>query len=182
MPIRVTNGQSITAAPPKLGAKVLTVPQIKQEQTQWCWAACADMVLHYYGNAGVRQCDFANWLFAQSACCNVPSSSLCNKPCAIGDVCRVYNQWGIQCSYTGSSVAFATLQSEVNADRPVEVGYAWNGGNGHVAVIRGWDVNATGPFLAVNDPAYGSGGVYYSGLLTAYGLGTWRWTWTGLRR
>lgn len=182
MPLRVTKGKTIIPAPPLLGAKSLNVPQIKQEQTQWCWAACADMVLDYYGNAGARQCDFVNWLFAQSSCCNVPSSSLCNKPCAVGDVCRVYNQWSLNCFNTASSVPFATLQSEINAERPTEVGYAWSGGGGHVAIIRGWDFNATGPLLLVNDPYYGSGGVYYTDLLTAYGLGTWQWTWTGIRR
>jgi len=182
MPLRQRHGTQIVFSPPRLGAKSLSVPQINQEQTQWCWAACADMVLHYYGNSGVRQCDFANWLFGQTGCCASPSSPVCNQPCAVNDVQRVYTQWGILSAPSSGTVPFSTLEFEINGDRPVEVAYAWTGGGGHVAVVSGWDRNATGPFVRINDPAYGSGGVYYSDLLTAYGLGTWFYTWTGIRR
>lgn len=182
MPLRVTNGRTIRFAAPPLGAKTLNVPQINQEQTQWCWAGCADMVLHYYGNQGIRQCDLANFLFGLSGCCSSPSSTLCNQPSPVPDISRVYSNYGIRSTHSAGTVTFATLQSEINADRPVEVAYAWSGGGGHAAIVRGWDRNSTGPFLRVNDPAYGSGGVYYSDLLTAYGQGTWFYTWTGIRR
>jgi hypothetical protein len=171
----------IQVVPPALGGAALNVPEIKQEQTQWCWAACAQMVLRFYGNGAVRQCEFANWLFGQSGCCQAPGTSLCNRPCQVTDVVRVYAAWAKTCSYVPSNVAFATLQAEINAGRPVEVGYRWNGGGGHVAIVCAWDINATGPFLRVNDPWYGSGGVYYSNLLTAYGLGSWQWTWIAIR-
>lgn len=182
MPLRVPKGRPINFVPPPLGAKSLNVPQIAQEQTQWCWAACADMVLHYYGNTGIRQCELANWLFGLPGCCSNPSSSLCNRPCQVADVSRVFMNYGVRSSGGNGTVSFSTLQFELNGDRPVEVAYSWNGGGGHVAIVRGWDQNSTGPFLRVNDPAYGSGGVYYSDLLTAYGLGTWFYTWIGIRR
>lgn len=182
MPLRQAKGKPITFVVPPLGGKTINVPQIKQEQSLWCWAACAEMVLHYYGNAGVRQCDFANWLFGQSGCCSSPSSSVCNRTCVVADVQRVYTQWGIRCSLTNGTVSFSTLQFEINGDRPVEVAYQWEGGGGHVAIVRGWDRINTQPFVRVNDPAYGSLGVYYAELLAAYGFGTWFYTWTGIRR
>jgi len=181
VPLRTPQTRSIPITRLRAG-KTIPVPMIKQEQTQWCWAGCADMGLDYYGNAGIRQCDLANWAFGLSGCCSTPSSSLCNQGLPDAKISQLWTAYGIQNSYTASSVPFATLQSENNANRPVEVAYSWNGGGGHVAIVRGWDQNATGPFLLVNDPAYGSGGVYYSNLLTAYGLGVWDATWTGLRR
>ena len=170
MPLRVIQRKPINFGTPPLGARTINVPQIPQQQTQWCWAACADMVLHYYGNTEVQQCDFANWLFGLSGCCSSPSSELCNRPCRVADVSGVYSNWSIRGTPMNRTVSFSTLQSEINAGRPVEVAYQWRGGGGHVAIICGWDTNSTGPFVRVNDPAYGSGGVYYSELLNAYGL------------
>lgn len=181
MPL-TSNRFKVVVSAPSLGNVSLPVPQIAQEQTQWCWAACADMVVHYYGNTAARQCEFANWLFGQSNCCASPGSSACNRPCQINDVSRVFSRWGIRSNYSGGSVSFGTLRSEVDSSRPVEVGYAWNGGGGHVALVTGWIVVSGGNALRVNDPAYGSGGVYYNKLLTAYDMGQWRWTWTGIRR
>lgn len=182
MVIRVRSRTKIAPSAVLLGAGPLSVPMIKQEQTQWCWAACSDMVLHYYGNPGVAQCEFANWLFSQSACCNVPSSSLCNRPCQVQDVSRVYSNWSVKSSLVMSTVPFATLDSEVAASRPVEVAYAWNGGGGHVALVTQTAVVSSRSVVRVNDPAYGSGGVSYDDLLTAYGMGRWFATWTGIRR
>jgi len=182
MAIRTQKRLKILATIPPVGAGPLNVPMIKQEQTQWCWAGCADMTLHYYGNSGVRQCDFANWLFGQSACCSVPSSSLCNRGCQVGDVSKVYSNWGIRSTLVNSNVPFGTLSLEVSASRPVEVAYAWNGGGGHVALVVQTDTINGRSVVRVNDPAYGSGGVYYDDLLNAYGMGRWFATWTGIGR
>lgn len=179
MPLRVSPGKPIAPAPPPLGAKVLNVPLIMQEQTQWCWAACADMVLHYYGNVAVRQCDLANWLFGLSDCCSVPSSSLCNRPCQVSDVCRVYNAFGLRC-YSGSgTISFGAIQFEIDQNRPLEPGLAWTGGGGHVVIVRGYYDDGK---VHVNDPWYGQGAITYADLVNAYGLGTWFWTFTDLRR
>lgn len=51
-----------------VGATVLPLPEIDQETDNWCWAACTQSVLNYYGHfdgvAGenVRQCNFAEEL------------------------------------------------------------------------------------------------------------------------
>ena len=182
MPIRVKDRTKIPAPAVTLGAGPLNVPMIKQEQTQWCWAGCADMVTHYYGNPGVAQCDFANWLFSQSLCCGAPSSSLCNNPCKGTDVSRVYSNWGINSALTSSTVSFSTLDWEISNSRPVEVAYKWTGGGGHVALVIQTGVVNNQQAVRVNDPAYGSGGVLYNDLLNAYGQGTWILTWTDIRR
>jgi hypothetical protein len=100
----------------------------------------------------------------------------------VNDVSRVYSQWGIRSALTGSSVSFSTLDWEVSSSRPVEVAYLWAGGGGHVALVIQTGVVNNQQAVRVNDPAYGSGGVLYSDLLTAYGLGTWFATWTDIRR
>jgi len=180
MPLRVHKGYPVTVAPSILDPIILPIFQIYQDQTQWCWAACADMVLNYYGAHNFHQCDCANWLFGLSICCDVPSSFICNQPCNIGDVCSLYDRWGLRCSYTEGSVLLATLQFELNHDRPVEIGYAWNGGGGHVILVTGWFKTSTDVVLVIKDPTTGSGTSLYKNLLTAQGKGTWQWTWTNL--
>jgi hypothetical protein len=82
---------------------------------------------------------------------------------------------------TESGNIYGFKPEDIDRARPVEVGYTWNGGGGHVATVRGWAQDANGLFVRVNDPIYGSGGVYYSNLLNPYGLGMWDATWTNLR-
>ena len=182
MLLRVTQGRPIQFGMPLLGARTLNVPQIAQEQRYWCWAACTDMVLHYYDNPDARQCEFANWLFQQTQCCEDPTSPACDRGCYANQVAAVYGNWNILSAHIEGTVPFADLQAEIDAGRPVEVAFYWTGGGGHVVIVRGWDTNETGPFVRVNDPHYGSVGVYYDDLLTAYGLGQWVHTWTGIQR
>lgn len=171
----------IPIQPPPLGGRSLPVMQIAQEQTQWCWAACAEMVIRYYGTA-VRQCDEANFLRQRNDCCAAPSSNACNQPCQVDDVARVYTNWGITCTPQLSQVPFATLSSEIDASRPVEVAFYWTGGGGHVAIVRGHGQHEGKPVVQVNDPAYGTGVTFYESLRTAYGQGQWAVTWTNIRK
>lgn len=180
MPIRVQQRTDIPATGGPSGAGPLPVPLIEQEQTQWCWAACAEMVLRYLGNGGVAQCDFANFLFGESSCCTTPDSSTCNSPCEIDDVSLVYGNWRIQSSLAGTALTFDVLEQEVAALRPVEVGYIWNGGGGHLALVVQTATSDGQPLVVVNDPKFGSHIVQYSELLAAYGLGIWALSWTGI--
>jgi hypothetical protein len=53
MPLRAPEGNLVVLERPSLRANFLNIPSVLQEQSQWCWAACAVMVLRYYG-LGVR--------------------------------------------------------------------------------------------------------------------------------
>ncbi len=163
--------------------QTLGVCQIEQEQNLWCWAACAEMVLRYYDICHVRQCDFANWLFKQTHCCTEPSSAECNRGCFVHDVSSLYLQWNIRSTFIGGMVPFSVLQAEIDAGRPVEIGFLWKEqGIAHVVLISGWHTDGTEEFVHVNDPNNGFQFLTYAELQTAYGKGTWSFTWTGIRR
>ena len=186
MAIRVNTRSKIPSHAKALLAGPLNVPMIKQTESNWCWAACADMVTHYYGNTGLAQCDFANFLFSLNACCAAPSSALCNSGCQLNDVSKVFSRYGISSSLTQSNVSFSTLDFEISNSRPVEVAYYWLDSQGkivggHVALVIQTGVANGQQAVRVNDPAYGSGGVLFSDLITAYGMGTWVATWTNIR-
>ena len=63
MPLRVKEGKSINFREPSPNEKIINVPQIIQEQSNWCWAACVEMVIRYYNEPATQQCEFANELF-----------------------------------------------------------------------------------------------------------------------
>jgi hypothetical protein len=180
MPLRSTSGTPIpvtpSAVPTPLGAaKVLNVPFRQQEQTNWCWTACCEMVFIYYGVLNVRQCDMATYQFGAD-CCAAPSSSVCNQ----GNWPEnIYNHYGFYNTRSNGPLSPPSLQLEINNDRPIEPYYAWNGGGAHVAIIRGHYDDGD---LEVNDPWYGPGRHTYNDVVTAYGLGSWTMTYTDLAK
>jgi Papain-like cysteine protease AvrRpt2 len=156
------------------------LPQVAQRAEEWCWAACIQMVLNRLG-VNVQQCDVANRVFNQTVCCDTPEAGVCNQPVGPGDIVPAYQKCGHQAQLISHPLSFQDLQSEIlGGGRPVEVGMAWTGIGGHVAMVWGAKMGPQGPLLLVNDPKYGSGSVYYVNLLRAYGLGTWQWTWVSI--
>lgn len=191
MPLRVQRGTSISFEEPLPDEEIINVPQIKQEQRNWCWAACAEMILYYYrGTAGTptQQCKFADKLFCETECCSEPYSSACNRPCEIRDVSALYSSQGIHSKLVNNPVPFSTLQSEIGDGRPVEVAYFRRDSEepGHLVIVRGWRIDGNEEFVHVNDPADSppsmSGIVAYSELLAPYGTCEWTCTWIEIRR
>lgn len=186
MPLGVKTGKSISFQDPFPAAKIINVPQIAQEQSNWCWAACVEMVLYYYDELAVQQCELANELFGRSECCSEPSSPECNKPCEIEDVSKLYARRHIHSQFVDENVSFSTLQAEIDAGRPVEiVFYQRRKTRGHLVIVRGWHITETEKFLHVNDPKDSNGAsriVAYSELMDAYEDGRWMYTWLEIRR
>jgi ABC-type bacteriocin/lantibiotic exporter with double-glycine peptidase domain len=174
MPIKVPRAKKAMAAATAaaVAPPILNVPYVAQEQTEWCWAACTQMVAAYL-NKTVKQCELANFLHGQTTCCATPGSQACNQPAPTAGVPQVYNHLGINCITNTWPVSAAIVVNELQQGRPVEIGFLWFGGGGHVAIIRG--VTAQG-YFAVNDPWFGAGLYQYQALYLAYGRGRWALT------
>ena len=52
-------------------ARELNIPSKRQEKTNWCWAACCQMVLQYYG-VSKEQTTLAEWVFVLAENTTVP--------------------------------------------------------------------------------------------------------------
>lgn len=160
------------------GSIMLNVPYVHQEQNEWCWAACTQMIAAFKGNTDVKQCELANFLHGQTDCCAHPDSVQCNQPCPFERIVPVYKHVGIQATYDKHYELELVMQRELAAGRPFEIAFLWLGGGGHVVIVHGIDENGN---YAVNDPWYGAGPVTYLGLLYAYGNGWWAVTYGNFR-
>jgi Papain-like cysteine protease AvrRpt2 len=181
MPLKIAVGTPINIPPLAPGAPgaapspMLPVPYIKQGQTNWCWAACCEMVFKYSQVNNVQQCDMATFTFGGN-CCQTPSSAGCNQ----GQFPPpIYANWGFLCDETDAALSQDDVKAELNAQRPVEVYYAWDGGGGaHVALIRGYYDNGD---FEVSDPWYGPGPHSYDDILNAcQNGGQWTMTYSNL--
>jgi hypothetical protein len=167
-------------AAPVANSNPLPVPQVFQRTEKWCWAACLQMVLNYLGQ-GAQQCDVVDKAFGQSICCGAPDDPECNNSLGMWDIATAYTSCQLSASLVTSAVQWSYLDFEIKAGRPVQVGFDWTGGGGHVAMVCGTGMAGTVPFVVVNDPKFGRGSVYYANLLSAYNLGgSWQWTWVSI--
>lgn len=121
-------------------AKVLSVPLFPQQTNVWCWAASGQMIMSYLGATAVTQCVQANVELGRTDCCSSPTPSACVK----GGYTQ-FDRFNFNVSYyAGGALPFASLTSEINANRPVEFAWSWTGGGGHVMVATGTLVDRAG--------------------------------------
>jgi hypothetical protein len=163
---------------------ILPVPFIAQGvQQNWCWAACAEMVLRYYSSP-VQACDLANKEFKQTTCCVTPTSTDCDKELSDDRITRLYYKHGLQHpTYTTNSISETDLATEIQGGRPIELGWTLLGGGAHAVLVVGSAPVAGVTFYRVHDPQYSSAGnLIYARLLGADGYGSWDATWTNLRQ
>lgn len=142
---------------------VLDVPQVFQEQTEWCWAGTSSAVLRYYGQT-VKQCEIANFTrqtatwhdFGTDDCCLKPSGA-CNYwnynygyPGSISDILK---KWGVPNRSVGKPLTLQEAERELEAKRPFILRWAYRTTGGHFVVGHG----LTDSMLHYMDPWKGEG-------------------------
>ncbi|TPI27755.1 hypothetical protein FJW07_31280 [Mesorhizobium sp. B3-1-9] len=177
MPLRAEQGISISVAPPPPGeptGPILAVEFASQEQSNWCWAACCQMVFHFLAVNKLSQCDLASEEFACS-CCSAPSSPQCNKPLWPDGVYRHYHVPFVQ---KAQALTFVQVKEQIDANRPVEAYIEWNGSGAHVILLAGYYDNGD---VVVMDPlSDGPARKSLDSVRDADGMGQWTMTYVDL--
>jgi len=155
------------------------------QASYWCWAACATMVIHKYGDTSVDQCCVAARKLKLDCC--ISQRPMCALGCDPGEVAGVYAQWNIHCSPPLCAVGYEMLANEFCQGRPVEVGIKWYSpdNKGHLIIVRGCQLLFVFPhfyiqLLHINDPnpEQNKGIATYGEVLRGYfGKGWWQHTW-----
>jgi hypothetical protein len=191
--IRLVTPPSVPSLPTRTAqSRILQVPMIEQDEKNWCWAACIQMIMAFF-NHNLGQCGVAGLLFENRDCCANRSS--CDVGCDPEDVERVLLKppLGVSCRLVDGLISFNNIMDEINEGRPVAVSIIWETSDGrphggHLIIVKGWRILNNGQYIKVNDPLYGPGDISYSKLRTYYGPpdddvdGVWRHTWTDIQR
>lgn len=170
MPLRVQSMPipSIHGAAAHLG-KTLNVPHVYQVLDNWCWAACAEMVLRYYSMT-ITKCAVAGWLKQNPSCCIMNPPAVCKDTCTVtqeqDDIAAIYHHYGLSANRKWP-VASEDLKNEVEKNNPVELCYRMARG-GHVIVVYGWYPTPSGAYrFRIHDPLNdaSAAGVTFEGLI-----------------
>ncbi|MEU7639938.1 MULTISPECIES: papain-like cysteine protease family protein [unclassified Streptomyces] len=124
-----------TGAAPQ-AANRLDITMQAQENTNWCWAASGNTIATWYGRK-YSQNQFCNAAFNRQQGSNCP-----NNQATLGNVQNALGWMGINSgSYVTGWLRYGTVQSEINARRPIETRIQWSSGGGHMHVIYGYDAS-----------------------------------------
>ncbi len=186
MPVRIANAPTFAIPPanPALGRSAHDIPCIGQEQVNWCWAACIQMVLSRA--KAIAQCDIVNAGLGRTICCNPGSAAgpLCNTPIpgtGPESIEATLHRLGAPGTYVASALTPSQLLREV-ARAPVMALYDRGGVAGHVVLVIGATPSPAGnPMLLINNPGPRTAAVVqapYDELRGGLGLGVGLWTGT----
>jgi hypothetical protein len=162
----------------------LDIADIRQEQTNWCWAASTQCVLAYYGYSK-EQCEIAEYARTHSVWHNYGSTPCCE------DASQGCNKGGLACfeedmlfdillhfgnikSECKGIITTSQIQYYLKLHRPFLIRRVKNGMTGHVVV--GYGIEFFPVVVWVMDPLKGNYGGFIP--LTYEKLkddGTWKW-------
>lgn len=132
-------------------SKVLAVPNRTQDNTNWCWAASARMVLLYRNGSAPTQCDLINWYYGIWNCPNWTGT--------VYMVATILRHYGLsQSEGFQGTLTMSQIQYQIDQYQPVVAAWwtSWLGG--HMVVIKGYYRDNFGDTVYWNDPANGNTG------------------------
>ncbi|WP_434113807.1 papain-like cysteine protease family protein [Methylocaldum sp. GT1TLB] len=155
-------------------SKQLAFEMQAQTESNWCWAATATSVSHFYWLTSTwTQCRVASSELGRSDCCNSTVPPACNVPWYLD---RALTRTDNFVSMMGQA-SFQQIRDEIDAGRPVGARVGWNGGGGHFMVICGYSLVGGVEYFDIDDPIYGNSHLAVSEFASNYqGSGTWTHT------
>jgi hypothetical protein len=171
-----------------LAQKLLKFRIERQEERDWCWAAVATSIDHYFDyRSNLKQCEVASKVVPTPPpsdpgccckCCCDPEK--CDQPAELKKALRKIHKWR---GTLKRALSFAEIQREIDNGRPIGVGIQWMSGGsggtpqttGHSVVVRGYRILSSGTCqVYVADPLNASGLVDFDEFTFAYyGEGKW---------
>jgi hypothetical protein len=121
----------------------LTFPIEHQQETDWCWNACAVSVEHYFDPHSPLTQD----TFAEKAL-GVPLGDA-NQPWYLQYALEKLNK--LKANPPGF-MSFAEIQRQLDANLPVGVHIDWGGGSFHYVMITGYEVTGGISKVLISDP------------------------------
>ncbi len=161
-------------------SRELNIPCIRQEETKWCWAACSQMVLRYYG-ISKSQTSLAEWVFVIKENTALPLyNSMINSRLGVNKVLDNYAGWAVigNQNWIEGALGKGDIFYKINNNRPILILGSEPPGYHIVAIIGYIDNNPTNPTIIINDPINdNSGGRIETTLTYIYKTTSIDWEW-----
>jgi len=148
-----------------------------QRKTNWCWAAVAASVAHFYqSSSNITQCNIANGQLGRNDCCDCNDREKCN---VYGYLMSSLFRVGHFDKWTARRPATATqTREEIDGARPLCARIVWDGGGAHLVTIKGYAGKPTSGEddcgLAIADPWWGLSDIDIEDFPRGYiNCGTW---------
>lgn len=135
------------------------LPEVEQETDYWCWAGSMQAIFSVFSK-NVSQCVQANWLFGHNDCCNSTVPSHCIRGATGSQQLNVLKHWGLDGILVSTTITWAQLKAEIDAGRPINMGWSWCSGGGHSLDIYGFSEIENGTITRnvwYMDPWHGEG-------------------------
>jgi hypothetical protein len=145
-----------------------------QEEDEWCWAAVAASVDHYFSPGSTKtQCAVAQDILHPQGITCCQNKDDCDVPQRLQDALTDVQH--LEQPPVLGALSFPQVQAQINAGFPVCVRIQWPGGGGHFVAIDGYGWSPAGnPQVHVVDPLSLEFTMDYSDLVSAYqSVGTW---------
>ncbi|UWE04907.1 papain-like cysteine protease family protein [Laceyella sacchari] len=138
-------------APDQAKAYGAYVPEIKQDYSNWCWAASGAAVSQYKGK-NVSQYNFAYAV----------KGGYYNNPATSSEIQRGLSTYGLRSRWTNyygnwQYPNYSFIQSQINNGRPMIPLIWWTNGAtiGHFVVLDGYFTSNNNNYVEYMDPWYG---------------------------
>lgn len=130
----------------------LKVRFVEQGPKNWCWAACAAMVLQAYKVPNSKPCNVASKTIpgrGKDYCCRSTNEAECNKTLGDSEITKLWESLKINAKPEPGQVSSEVLADEISKHhRPVQIGSGFN----HVSIVYGYFNKGNRLFFQVHDP------------------------------
>lgn len=121
-----------------------TVPEIKQQMSNWCWATTTSAILQHYG-FNVTQQQVVSYI----------KGGLVNQTGTDREMLNAANHFGLYAQVFYNLPSYLAVQSEIGNGNPLETMISWSSGGGHAQVLDGCYTNGGRNYIKIMDPWYG---------------------------
>ncbi len=181
---RSTSNQSraatVAAPGPAVGGAAVSLSKAlaflgqSQEQSNWCWAAVATGVSHFYGRSHWSQCGVANATLGRFDCCGTGAADQqkCNRPYYLEGALQTT---GHLFDTEARPLTFVEVEAEIDNGRPVGCRVGWRDGTGHFLVLVGYYTGPSGQvYIEIDDPIFSTSRSAFDEFASLYqGGGDW---------
>ena len=152
-----TQAVSQSVTPYAAATKTLSMTPYTQETNHWCWAACAKMVLKYYG-VSTSQTNIVISVKGYPS----PDNNINEMGGTGAEIATALNSFysdGDFAVVTNSRhITFNYIKNKIAANKPVIMTGTLSNGDGHAIVCYGYDTSGEDYILYIIDPAVGRTG------------------------